>query len=1195
MTTNMNNLRSLPLFVLASAFLCTAAALAQQAAPAVRIVDKIDESNLVTLKGNTPPAANAKNDRGAVSPSFALPDLTLVLSRSPERQAAFDAFVSSQYDSSSPNYHQWLTPAQIGARFGPAQADIATVSGWLASHGFTVNRVTPDGMTIHFNGTAAEVESAFHTQIHHLSVNGVMRYANMSDPQIPAALAPVVVGVKALHNFLPQPQHKLGGKVQFNEQMGKWQQITNSTTSSGLTSSPASVGTLNTGSGATLGAHPMFGINGNAGTQNASLEEDVAPYDFATIYNVLPLWNNHIDGTGQTIAIIGTSFICLNSTSPCTQNDVAAFRSEFGLSTNFPSAPAPIEIDTGSYFSTGTTATVCNSTSSSAYCGIGDLEENTLDVEESGAVAPGAQIALVATGQSSSCNATTGAGCVDTLYDSAAYVVDNHGNSSYPEIANASILSASYGMCELGNGTSGNVAYYILWQEAAAEGISVFVSSGDSGSAGCDDNQDTIYGNPYVAQYGLSVNGIASTPFNTAVGGTDFSWCQPYYTLSGTAINFQGCPTSSTSQGTPAYWNTSNNATTGASAAGYVPEIPWNDTCENPIWAKFLETLLSTTGADSSLGVAGPTTPEGTCNLIYNDWNQIYQFFNTNFGITENLAPFVDTVGGSGGASGCVVNSTSTTLGSCTTNATSAPNGSGSIALTNDGWQKPTWQSGITGIPSDGVRDLPDVSFFSGNGALDSATLICVSLVGSCTLSSTTQNTAQEVGGTSVATPQMAGVMALINQHAGAAQGLPNAELYDLAARQNYSSCSSESVTTSSSCYFNDIDNGPSGYSNAQTIAMPCNLTGTAEGGSNGSTSPGAASPNCAKLTTGDTIGTLVSSGATPGYNSATGFDLATGLGSLNVANVVNAWPTGAFTPTFALSATSITVGPGETTANTSTITVAPSDGFTGTVSFTCAVTSTPANATSPVTCPSTITSATVTGSAEATTTIAVGSTSTTTQGAYVITVTGTSGTIIQTTPVTVTVAPTYTVSASSPSGSISPGNTATSTINVSSRNGYSGSITLTCAPASGNPTNQSGDAPTCNITSGSPITLSATTTSGTATATVSNIVAATAALVYPRFGKGKGWLGAGSGAVLALVFLFGIPKRRRSWRSMFGIVVAMVGLGILTSCGGGGGGGGGSSKPGTTAGTYTFIVTGTGTPAISPAPTATFTVTVVQ
>ena len=125
-----------------------------------------------------------------------------------------------------------------------------------------------------------------------------------------------------------------------------------------------------------------------------------------------------------------------------------------------------------------------------------------------------------------------------------------------------------------------------------------------------------------------------------------------------------------------------------------------------------------------------------------------------------------------------------------------------------------------------------------------------------------------------------------------------------------------------------------------------------------------------------------------------------------------------------------------------------------------------------------------------------------------------------------------------------SPGGSTTSTVTVASSGGYAGSVTLTCSLNSGGPTNPSGDAPSCSITTGSPVTLSATTISGQATATVTTVAASTSDLVYPKFGKGKGWLGAGTGAVLALLFFFGIPARRRSWRSMLSIVVAMVALG---------------------------------------------------
>ena len=366
-------------------------------------------------------------------------------------------------------------------------------------------------------------------------------------------------------------------------------------------------------------------------------------------------------------------------------------------------------------------------------------------------------------------------------------------------------------------------------------------------------------------------------------------------------------------QGSPAYWNTSNNGTTGASAAGYVPEIPWNDTCLNPIWASYIQSLAPL--VVQATGASAPTNPEAACNYVQNNWYAINQQQITTGYAPFILATYVDTVGGSGGASNCVVNDGSN-ISSCSTSITSTGGSFGSIPLHNDGWVKPPWQTGVAGIPNDGVRDIPDVSFFAGDGSLQSATLICVSALGSCVTSGqlaspTTQPTAQEVGGTSVATPQMAGVMALINQKTGAAQGLANPELYSLAARQTYSQCSAESVTTSTSCYFNDIDQG--------TISMPCDngatIGGTVYNSStrqwqSSTTYPGIVSPNCAALNSGDQVGTLVSSGTTPAYNGAAGFDLATGLGSLNVANVVNAWVStaGPNTATLTLNAAPTTI-----------------------------------------------------------------------------------------------------------------------------------------------------------------------------------------------------------------------------------------------------------------------------------------------
>lgn len=1048
----MANLRSLSFCAVAAAFLCSSAAFAQQsavqAAPSVRITERIDNDQLVTLQGNTSPFAIAKNDRGPVGADLPMPDMTLVLSRSPEQQAAFDQYVNGEYDRNSPNYHQWLTPAEIGQRFGPSGTDIATITRWLISQGFTVTKVTPDRMAIRFSGTAGLAERAFHTQIHNLVVNGIPHIGNMTDPQIPAALAPVVVGVKALHNFLPHPMHRGGTKVEFNSKLGRWQRMVSTGTARSATSSGPSFNFTSPAASAraaalnSAGPHPLFGINVPSSTDSSAyLEEDVTPWDFATIYNLTPLWSEGVNGTGQTIAIAGTSDIDLS--------DVSTFRSTFGL----PTGSTPTEIDTNGL------ATECTSTSSTAICGIDDLIENSIDVEWSGAVAPDAQIDLVVTGQNS-------AGTVDSIYDSAQYVVSN---------LTAKILNVSYGECELGNGTAENVAYYELWQSAAAEGISVFVASGDSGSASCDQGGDAI-GNPYSAQYGLSVSGLASTPFNTAVGGTDFSWCKPTINSSGNVV---GCPTSSTSQGSPAYWNTSNNTSAEPyeSAAGYVPEIPWNDTCENPVLADYLASVAS------YFGISGVSNAEYACNFIQDDWGSIYE----EDGIM--LAPYVDAIGGNGGASNCVVNTEDTDPDNptCTTGASTTGTANGSIALTNDGWQKPSWQTGVSGIPADGVRDLPDVSFFAGDGALSSAYLVCISAIGSCTYGSTSENFAEEFGGTSFASPAMAGVMALINQKSGAAQGFPNAQFYQLADKQDYADCSAEGPP-SSSCYFHSIDEG--------TNTVPCDY-GAPVGGTiydsetgewvTSTEYPGIISPNCTPLNSEDTVGTLVSSGTTPGYNATTGFNLATGLGSMNVANVVNGWASGVTLLAYSLSTT---------------------------------------------------------------------------------------------TP-----------------PAISPGAAATSTITgQTSSSGYTGTVTLnSCVLSSSSVTNPT-DPPTCSMTG--TITYTSGTPSGSGTATVSTTLDQSA-LAYPTpVGKVPMWPGAVGGVALALLVFAGIPGWRRNWRPVLGLVVLLAALGGLSACGGGAATT--TTTPitittttQTTAGTYTFTVTGVGNDPASTTASTTFTLTV--
>jgi Pro-kumamolisin, activation domain/Bacterial Ig-like domain (group 3) len=1276
----MIKLRSLPLHIplciLASTFLLPAISQGQGIEPTVRIVNRIDEAQRVTLRGNTHPFANAAHDQGKVADNLLMTDLILVLSRDPAQQAAFDAYVASEYDQNSPNYHQWLTPDQIGEQFGPSQTDIQTITNWLTGHGFTVSQVTRDRMSIRFGGTAAQVQSAFHTEIHNLTVKGEAHIANMSDPQIPASLSNVVIGVKALHNFFPKPLHRMGQTVQRDAQSGKWARqapvgaLSTPEASSATSSSiadPSSTLRIPSTLANSRSATPQFGVSVTGAYPY--LVEDVGPWDFATIYNITPLWNAGIDGTGQTIAIAGTSDIDVGQSTTETgangYNDVNTFRTFFNLPTG-NSWNTPIRVSGNSH-----ALQVCTDTTGSQPCGIDDLLENSLDVEWSASIAKNAQVVLVASYPTSTTD--------DNLYDSESYIVDNVGNSSSP-VYGVHVMNVSYGECELALGTAGNVQYYDLWQTAAAEGLAVIVAAGDSGSASCDDGG-------YVAESGLSVSGLASTPWNTAVGGTDFNWCAPQ--------NFFNSP--STQCTAAPHWNTTNSSNQ-STAAGYVPEVPWNDTCANPLALTWEQDIASEIFGYSTTTI---NSPEQACNFIY-DYSFTVSGGTAGLGYYYPYAEYlVNVVGGSGGASSCVLNTTSptgTSLGTCTTGQTSTgvttnPDTSASQAAltitTTDGWPKPSWQTGVTGIPNDGVRDLPDVSFFAADGFLSSsAYLICVSQDSSaygtsqaCNYQSNQEPVAQEVGGTSVATPAMAGIVALINQKSGAAQGSPNAQLYALAAKQTYSSCSAESVSASSTtCYFNDIDQ--------YTIAQPCDAVDH--------------SPNC--TATQSTLGYSDQIGIASGYTATTGFDLATGLGSMNIANVVNAWTKvtpGPTTPTVTVTPSPTSINSNNTLSVTVTIaggTGAPKDGGghtvvpTGTVTLTASgstytATNTvntsgsytftvPANSlpgtsggqsdtlsanyagdvnyaakagTGTVTVTTSTTSlltptitpsptsqsvnsegsftekVTVSGSGiipTGTVTLTSGSYNSGAQalvnGTYTFTVGSANtqsplaaGTDTMTisysgdsnyspgTPAMATVTvteSTFTLTPGTPSSSsVTPGQSATVTITAAPTAGYTGTLTLTCAQTSTTATG--GDGTTCNPSGSDLINLATCGASCSVTFTIGTTAPIVARLERPAAPGGRNLLGAGSGAILALLVFFGIPARRRSWRSMLSILLVMAAIGTLASCGGGtangGGGGGGQSDPGTTAGTYTYTVTASASPSVTPTVTKTFTVTV--
>jgi subtilase family serine protease len=237
------------------------------------ITSAINESSRVTLEGNTRPEANAKNDRGRVSDDFAVEHMQLQLRRPAEQEEALQQYIEELHEPSSANYHQWLTAQQFGERYGLAKEDLDAITGWLQGHGFKVNVVYTSRMAIDFSGTAGMVRQAFRTEIHQLEVKGKSHIANMSDPRIPAALAPAVVGITSLHNFKPHAMNRPKANYTF--------------ISGGLT------------------------------------YEALVPADLATIYNLNPLFTAGTTGTGQVIVVVeDTNFKAADWTN---------FRSKFGL------------------------------------------------------------------------------------------------------------------------------------------------------------------------------------------------------------------------------------------------------------------------------------------------------------------------------------------------------------------------------------------------------------------------------------------------------------------------------------------------------------------------------------------------------------------------------------------------------------------------------------------------------------------------------------------------------------------------------------------------------------------------------------------------------------------------------------------------------------------------------------------------
>ncbi|HEY1810429.1 MAG TPA: S53 family peptidase, partial [Acidobacteriaceae bacterium] len=527
------------LAVSSSALLGLQPALLAQSSPssetvvASRIVQPVDDNARVPLRGYVSRLASVANDRGPAPDSMPLARMHLVLQRSAAQEAALHEFIEEAHTPGSPNFHKWLTPAEFGQRFGPSDQDISTVEAWLASQGFAVHGALPGKQVIEFSGNVAQMRSAFAVRVHQYTMNGNSHFATATEPQIPAALAPVVKGFVSLNNFHPKSYARLLGRAQYDPKTGK--------------------------------ATPTWTVPGGAGYPTVGgVNFALSPADFATQYDLNPLYNTGVNGTGQTIAIINESNINIEL--------VNQFRKLFGLPANAPN----VIIDGNDPGIDGiNNPDGPNNASPEAY----------LDVEWAGAVAPDATIDLVIGG--------------DTALESGLVLAAEH--AVYADVA--PVMSMSFGQCEANLGSSNSFINQTLMEQAAAEGITVTVSTGDSGSAGCDnpDTQD-------FAVKGLGVNGFASTPWDVAVGGTDFYYSN-YASLSLTNL--------------ATYWGTTgtNTPPAGGSLLGRIPEQPWNASQFGLNASNYYTSYGSTTigagsGGASSAAVcsAGYNSSTGACN-----------------------------------------------------------------------------------------------------------------------------------------------------------------------------------------------------------------------------------------------------------------------------------------------------------------------------------------------------------------------------------------------------------------------------------------------------------------------------------------------------------------------------------------------------------------------------------------------------
>lgn len=1214
--------------LLASIFLAGSIVCAQ--APN-RIVQGVDTTAVRALPNHLPQWANSSNDAGSVPANRMLDPMTVVLSRSPQQQLAFERFLADQQNPASPNYHHWLTPAEVGKRFGLSAQDIGAVTGWLQSEGLRVNWVSPSRIFIGFGGAAADIDRAFQTELHYYRVNGVERMSVSSNPMIPEALVPAITAISGLYTVDEQP---------FNHITAVRSDSPQATTS-----------------------------NGN---------HYIAPVDFATIYDI-PLGLN---APGETIGIVARS-----------RTDFADFQNFMSMTGSTFSLPTEVVptafggVDPGPALTSPPAAGVST----------GDQSEATLDVLRSGSVAPRANLLLVVASKAS--------GGIEV---DAQYLVQT---TPVP----AQVMTISFGACESSAGPAGVDLWNALFQQAAAEGISSFVSSGDAGASGCDAN----FATPPASPSPNSPNYICSSSYVTCVGGTEFNdasdgavywsqtngpdlnsaytyipeggWNEPLNASSGTQAASSGGGVS-TVIATPR-WQTGTGVPA-ARSGRYTPDIAFSASCHDGYFGCFAagggSCVSAANGSYYFIGFCGTSAAApgmaGIAAILDQEKGAPQGNLNPGLYLTSASSPaaFHDVTVATSGVTSCEINTPSmcnnsipsstaltggqtgflvgtgydevTGLGSLdvgqfleyyaatiTPTITATPSAisitpfqaltvtvsvsggagnstpTGSITLTSGtyateattlsgGSAKIDIPAGSLSAGSDilTVKYTPDAASSSTYGAATVSTSVNVTLIVptlTVTPSSASITTAQPLtvtvavaGGSGNPTPTGTINLQGVGYFSGAVAVTAGSAAIDipaglLTAGNNtlnayytpdsqsspiYSNAAGQTYVkvTATAPYTPTVTVTPSLSTDAQAEPLPVTI---AVAGTAGNPTPtgsvtlisGSYSSAATTLTKGTASITIPAESLPVGYDSLTAIYAPDSASSAVYNNASGSNSVSILNPAKSIPVVTITpASSGITTAETLSVWIAVS-GANGYPITTGSVTLTSGAYTS---------AATTLSANSATIIIPAGSLAT---GTDTLTANYTpdaeSSAIFfsasNTSSVTVTTPapPSFTIGGTPVI--LVPGATTgnTSTITVTPSGGFTGAVTLTASITSG--PSGAEDAPTLSFGSTSPASITGAS-AGIATLTISTTAATSAALVHAK-PFGVPWFAAG-GAAFACVLLLGVPAQRRRWRSMLAMVALLATLasGAL-ACGGGGSGTIGTGNPGTTAGTYTVTVTG--------------------